>query len=267
MLIRAGFEIALRCSQPTPLVGLLSVHPSRSSDTRSSSGVRLDRDVPSTTTQDMFGNTRTRLLAPIGVLTLSSDFELEDGGKLDEPASEEPEVHVDELPDDALPFLSASRYCETDKLTPLAWSLFGDVEPGGARVQAIVDYVHDRIRFGYEYASTTRSAWEAHHERRGVCRDFVHLAVAFSRCMNIPARYCSGYLGDIGVPAADIPMDFTAWMEVFLGGRWFVFDPRHATRRIGRILMARGRDAADVALYTTFGPSELVAFRVSTSEV
>jgi transglutaminase-like putative cysteine protease len=267
MLIQAGFEIALRCSRPTPFVGLLSVHPSRIADTRSSSELRLDRDLPWTTTQDAFGNTRTRLLAPTGVLTLQSDFELEDSGKLDEPALEEREVHVDELPDEALQFLSASRYCETDKLTPLAWSLFGDVEPGGARVQAIVDYVHERIRFGYEYASTTRSAWEVHQERRGVCRDFVHLAVAFSRCMNIPARYCSGYLGDIGVPAADIPMDFTAWMEVYLGGRWFVFDPRHASRRIGRILMARGRDAADVALYTTFGPSELMSFRVFTSEV
>jgi transglutaminase-like putative cysteine protease len=266
MLIHAGFEIALRCERPTPLIGLLSVHPSRLEDLRSPNELSFDREMRWTTSRDAFGNITSRMLAPEGVLTLRSEVQLEDSGQLDGRPGDPGVLPIDQLPDDVMQFLSGSRYCETDKLSPLAWSLFGDMPAGIARVDAIVEYVHDRIRFGYEHASATRSAWEAHQERRGVCRDFVHLAVAFCRCLNMPARYCSGYLGDIGVPPSDIPMDFTAWMEVYLGDRWFVFDPRHAARRVGRILMARGRDAADVALYTTFGPSELTYFRVFAGE-
>jgi len=166
-----------------------------------------------------------------------------------------------------LVFLRGSRYCETDRLSETAWNLFGQTPPGWGRVQAICDYVHRHITFGYEHARMTRTALEAFHDRTGVCRDFTHLAVAFCRCMSIPARYCTGYLGDIGVPPVDDPMDFSAWFEVFLGGQWHTFDARHNTPRIGRVLIARGRDAADVALSNTFGPNTLTSFRVWTDEV
>jgi transglutaminase-like putative cysteine protease len=267
MQIRAGYEISLRCERPAPFIGLLHVHPTRVNDLRSGGELITNHDASLWTFRDGFGNTCTRMLAPAGVLTLGTDFVIEDPGTPDESAEGQAVVRVEDLPDDVVPYLSGSRYCETDKLSPVAWSLFGDTRADASRVDAIVSYVHDRIVFGYEHASATRSAWEAHQDRRGVCRDFVHLAVAFCRAMNIPARYCSGYLGDIRVPASDIPMDFTAWMEVYLGGRWYTFDPRHAARRIGRVMMACGRDAADVAIYTTFGPSELVSFRVYAREI
>ena len=163
--------------------------------------------------------------------------------------------------------LAQGRYCDTDRLLDEAWSLFGNTPPGWPRVQAICDYVHDRIEFGYAHADSTRTAWDAYQERRGVCRDFAHLAITFCRCMNIPARYCTGYLGDIGVPPDPAPMDFSAWFEVFLSGQWYRFDARHNVPRIGRILMARGRDATDVALSTAFGPSLLQGFEVTTAEV
>jgi transglutaminase-like putative cysteine protease len=171
------------------------------------------------------------------------------------------------LPDDTLVYLLGSRYCDTDQLSEVAWSLFGGTRMGWARVQAICDYVHNRITFGYEHADVTRNASGAHRDRRGVCRDFAHLAVTLCRCMNIPARYCTGYLGDIGIPPVDAPMDFSAWFEAYLGGHWHTFDARHNTPRIGRILMARGRDATDVALATTFGPCILAGFQVMTDEV
>jgi transglutaminase-like putative cysteine protease len=182
-------------------------------------------------------------------------------------APETPQCPVEELPDDSLVFLLSSRYCETDQLSDLAWSLFGQTAPGWPRVQAICDYVHDHLCFGYEHARSTRTALQAHHERLGVCRDFAHLAITFCRCMNIPARYCTGYLGDIGVPPDPAPMDFSAWFEAYLGDAWYTFDARHNTRRIGRILMARGRDAADVAISTTFGANQLVGFEVVTEEI
>ena len=173
---------------------------------------------------------------------------------------------VEDLPEDALGFLLASRYCESDRLSDIAWSIFGDIPPGCERVQAICDYVHGRLTFSYPDARSTRTAWEGHEERLGVCRDFAHLAIAFCRCLNIPARYCTGYLGDIGVPPVLAPMDFSAWFEAYLGGCWYTFDARHNTPRIGRILMARGRDAADVALSTSFGPARLTEFKVVTDE-
>jgi transglutaminase-like putative cysteine protease len=171
------------------------------------------------------------------------------------------------LPEEAVGFLGGSRYCETDRLSALAWSLFGNTPRGWARVQAIVDYVHHRLTFGYAFARATRTAWEGHQEQVGVCRDFAHLAIALCRCMNIPARYATGYLGDIGVPVVPSPMDFSAWFEVYLSGRWFTFDARHNTPRVGRILVARGRDAADCAITTTFGQSKLVQFDILTEEV
>jgi len=267
MHIRAGYELSLCCERATPLTGLLSVHPSRARDLVSSSVIASDGDTPLRMYNDSFGNTCTRTVVPAGTLTLKTDFVIADSGLPDESADGADLVPVEDLPDDALPYLLASRYCESDKLAPLAWSLFGDTRPGAARVDAVLGYVHNRIRFGYEYASSTRSAVEAQDERRGVCRDFVHLALAYCRALNMPARYCSGYLGDIDVPPSDVPMDFTAWMEVYLGDRWYTFDPRHNARRVGRVLMAQGRDAADVAIYTTFGPSELRSFRVFVEQV
>jgi len=174
---------------------------------------------------------------------------------------------LERLPVETLVYLLGSRYCETDHFTKIAWSKFGNVPKGWKLVQAICDYVHDNIEFGYKHAYPTKTAWDTHSEGRGVCRDFAHLAITLCRCMNVPARYCTGYLGDIGVPPEPDPMDFSAWFEVYLGGRWYTFDARHNTPRIGRILMARGRDATDVAITTSFGPNTLAGFKVVTDEV
>jgi transglutaminase-like putative cysteine protease len=267
MLIRAGYEISIECQCETPLMALLSVHPSRAADLRTPAIITSSGGAPITANIDEFGNLRTRTVAPAGVLRLATDFVIADSGLPDEVCPSAFEVPVAELPDDALGFLLGSRYCETDRLSQLAWSLFGNTPRGWQRVQAIVDYVHRRLTFGYQFARATRTAWEGHEERVGVCRDFAHLAIALCRCMNIPARYATGYLGDICVPVVPAPMDFSAWFEVFLGGRWFTFDARHNTPRVGRILMARGRDAADCAITTTFGQSKLVGFKVVTEEV
>lgn len=267
MLIRAGFEIALQCSAETPLIALLTVHPSRAADLRSAAVITSSGSAPLQASIDEFGNVRTRTIAPAGVLKLATDFLLEDSGLPDEVALWATEVPVTELPDDVVGFLLGSRYCETDRLSSIAWALFGHTARGWARVQAIVDFVHRHLTFGYGFARATRTAWEAYEERVGVCRDFAHLAIALCRCMNIPARYATGYLGDIGVPPVPSPMDFSAWFEVYLSGRWFTFDARHNVPRIGRILVARGKDAADCAITTTFGESRLVQFQVVTDEV
>jgi transglutaminase-like putative cysteine protease len=247
-------------------MGLLSIHPTRANDLRTPGVIVSSHSAPLSASFDDFGNLRTRTVAPAGIIKLSTDFVIADSGLPDESPNGAPQCPVSQLPDDALIYLLGSRYCETDRLSPIAWSLFGNTIPGHQRVQAIVDYVHDRISFGYQHARH-RTAFEAHEERVGVCRDFAHLSVALCRSMNMPARYCTGYLGDIGVPAVDAPMDFSAWFEVYLGTRWYTFDARHNTPRIGRIVMARGRDAADVAIYTTFGPSRLVEFKVHTDAV
>ena len=267
MLIRAGYQIAIQCNTETPLMALVSVHPSRQADLRSPALITSSGSAPLVASIDEFGNTRTRTVAPAGILKLSTDFVIEDSGLPDEVAPWAEEVPVAQLPDEAVSFLLGSRYCETDRLSPIAWSLFGNTPRGWARVQAIVDYVHNHLTFGYQFARATRTAWEGHEERVGVCRDFAHLAIALCRCMNIPARYATGYLGDIGVPPVRAPMDFSAWFEVYLGGRWFTFDARHNTPRIGRILVARGRDAADCAITTTFGQSKLVQFDIVTEEI
>jgi transglutaminase-like putative cysteine protease len=267
MLIRAGFEISVKCNDETPLMALLSVHPSRAQDLRGPAVINSSGPAPLVASLDEFGNLRTRTVAPAGILTLSSEFTIQDSGLPDAHDFSAPEVPIAELPEEAVSFLLGSRYCETDRLSELAWSLFGNTPHGYRRVQAIVDYVHRHLTFGYQFARSTRTAWEAHQERVGVCRDFAHLSIALCRCMNIPARYATGYLGDIGVPPSPAAMDFSAWFEAFVGGRWFTFDARHNRPRIGRILMARGRDAADCALTTTFGQSQLVAFKVVTEEV
>jgi transglutaminase-like putative cysteine protease len=264
MLIRAGYEISLRCEAQTPMIALLSVHPSRAADIRSSSQIVNSAGTPTRSFLDAFGNLCTRTNAPAGTMTLSTDFVIEDSGLPDVIAYDARETPVGDLPDDELRYLLSSRYCEVDRLSDVAWSLFGTTPRGWARVQAIVDFVHRHLTFGYEHASPMRSAWDAYRERVGVCRDFAHLAVAFCRAMSIPARYCTGYLGDIGVPPVDAPMDFSAWFEVLLGNQWYAFDARHNVPRVGRILIARGRDAADVAITTTFGRSTLVGFRVFT---
>jgi transglutaminase-like putative cysteine protease len=267
MLIRAGYEIAINCEQETPLMALLSVHPSRAQDLRSPAIIVADRGSPLLASMDEFGNLRTRTLAPAGILKLSTEFLIQDTGLPDAIAPWAAEIPVAQLPNEAVTFLLGSRYCETDRLAPLAWQLFGQAPRGYQRVQAIVDFVHHHLTFGYQHASATRTAFDAFQDRVGVCRDFAHLAVTFCRCMNIPARYCTGYLGDIGVPAVDSPMDFSAWFEAYVGGRWYTFDARHNKPRIGRIVIAKGRDAADVAITTSFGPSKLVSFKVVTEEV
>ena len=267
MLIRAGYAIAFESDVTTPMMAMLSIHPSRHRDLQTAHRIVATPDVPIYDYLDAFGNTCTRVTVPPGGLTLSCDFVVEDSGAPDVQAPDAPQAYVEDLPDDILVYLLGSRYCETDRLSDVAWSLFGGIAPGWARVQAIVDYSHRRIEFGYAHARATKTAWDAHQEEKGVCRDFAHLAITLCRCMNIPARYCTGYLGDIGVPPVDAVMDFSAWFDVYLGGQWYTFDARHNRPRIGRILMARGRDATDTALTTSFGPARLARFDVHADEV
>jgi len=261
MLIRYGYDITVTCPAPTPMVSLLSAHGERGQDIRQAEQWVATPPVPSRTYLDLYGNLCRRFVAPAGDLSLWGDGTIEDSGALDPVLLGAAEVPVAALPDDCLIYLLGSRYCETDRLSQIAWDLFGNVEPGWTRVQTICDFVHNHIRFGYLDARATRTAAEAYEERIGVCRDYAHLAVAFCRCMNIPARYVNGYLGDIGVPIVD-PMDFSAWIEVYLDGGWMTFDPRNNKPRIGRIVVARGRDAADVPLINSFGPHVLKSFRV-----
>ncbi|SER39542.1 Transglutaminase-like enzyme, putative cysteine protease [Faunimonas pinastri] len=267
MQVRAGYEITYDCPQPTPMLLMLSILPERFPDLQSPHQIIFDPPIPSHNYEDGFGNICTRIVAPQGTLRISADFLVGDTGEPDIVVPDAEQHPVEDLPDDVLVFLLGSRYCETDRLSDTAWSLFGDTPKGWARVQAIVEFVHERITFGYEHARSTKTGFDAFHEQLGVCRDFAHLAVTLCRCMNIPARYCTGYLGDISVPPVDAPMDFSAWFEVYLGHRWYTFDARHNTPRVARILMARGRDATDVAITTTFGPCSLTGFKVVTDEV
>ena len=261
MLIRYGYEITVNCQQPTAMVTLLSIRDGCEADVRIPESFFTTPPIETSTYRDMFGNRCRRFIAPAGDLTLWSDSVIEDSGAVDPYEPEAGQHEVADLPDECLVYLMGSRYCETDRLSQLAWNLFGSTPPGWARVQAICDYAHQQIGFNYQNARSTRTAYEAHEERTGVCRDYAHLAVALCRCMNIPARYVNGYLGDIGIARAD-PMDFSAWMEVYLGGQWRTFDPRNNVRRIGRIVVAHGRDAADVAMVSSFGPHLLMGFRV-----
>ena len=267
MKIRAGYEISYDCPQPTPMILTLSVYPSRTPDLLSWDRMLINPAIPVNTYHDSFGNFCHVIRAPVGRLTVSTDFLVQDSGEPDAIAPHAEQHDLENLPVEVLIYLLGSRYCETDRLSNTAWSLFGQVPKGWPLVQAICDYVHSRIAFGYQHASPTKTAWDAYTEQRGVCRDFAHLAIAFCRCMNVPARYCTGYLGDIGVPPDPAPMDFSAWFEAYLGGRWYTFDARHNQPRIGRILMARGRDATDVAIVTSFGPCNLASFKVFTEEV
>ncbi|GAC1632976.1 MAG: transglutaminase family protein [Nevskia sp.] len=267
MQIRAGYELIYNFPQPTPMILTLSIHYSRASDLLRPDHLITTPSVPVHSYRDGFGNWCTRLVAPQGRLTLTADAIVRDSG-LAEPVLPEAQQHrVQDLPEATLVFLLGSRYCETDRLSEIAWSLFSGSPTGWPRVQAICDYVHRHISFGYEHASATKTAFEVYHSRQGVCRDYAHLAIAFCRCMNIPARYCTGYLGDIGMPPPYGPMDWAGWFEAYLGGAWHTFDARNNQPRIGRILIARGRDAADVAISTAFGANTLESFRVWTDEV
>jgi transglutaminase-like putative cysteine protease len=265
MLIRIGYELAYRFPQDTAMILMLNTHFSRASDIVVPDQLKTHPEIPIRPYRDSFGNWCSRILAPAGRITLSSHGIVRDSG-LPEVSVKDAEQHaVNDLPEEALMFLLGSRYCEVDVMTTTAWNLFGDVKPGWTRVQTICDYVNSHIRFGYHNARATRTAAEGYAEGVGVCRDFAHLAVTFCRCMNIPARYCTGYLPDIGVPVV-LPMDYAAWFEAYIGGHWHMFDPRNNVPRIGRILMARGRDAADVAISTSFGPSGLEQFTVICEE-
>lgn len=265
MFIRFGFEIALDSPAPTPFILALSPHPTVAGRIVGSA-IRVEPDVTLMEFIDPFGNLRTRLIAPPGPLRLWSDCIIESDGAPDAVDWNARQHEIADLPPDTLPFLTASRYCDSDALVERAWALFGETPSGWARVQAICNFVHNHMTFGYKFGRPTKSAGEALREGTGVCRDFAHLAIALCRAMNIPARYASGYLGDIGVPPSG-PGDFCAWFEAYLEGRWYTFDARYNTPRIGRVLMVRGRDAADGAMMTSFGSYELKLFRVWTDEV
>ena len=267
MQIRVGYELIYDCPQPTPMVLMLNIHHTRAADILVPDRMIADPAVPMTSYRDAFGNRCTRVVAPAGRLRLTASSLLNDTGEPDAIARSEYQHAVEDLPEDALVFLLGSRYCETDRLTGTAWDLFGKTHGGARRVQAICDYVHRHITFSYQAARSTRTAWEALQEGTGVCRDYAHLAIAFCRCLNIPARYCTGYLGDIGIPPPYGPPDFAAWFEVYLGGSWQTFDARNNIPRIGRVLIARGRDATDVAISNAFGPNTLAGFTVWTDEV
>lgn len=266
MRIQIGCELTFDFPQVTPLIALLNVHFSRVSDLERPDHLQTSPTVPIEGYRDSFGNWCTRLVAPPGRFTLGTNTVIRDAGVPEVPMTDAIQHEVQYLPAETLQFLLGSRYCETDRLADEAWRLFGHIQPGWGRVQAICDFVHNHITFGYAEASPMRTAADAYRERRGVCRDFAHLAVAFCRCLNIPARYCTGYVSDIGLPPPYEPMDFAAWMEVYLGGRWHTFDPRNNAPRVGRVLIASGRDAADVPLTHIFGPSFLAGFRVWTEE-
>ncbi len=267
MQIRIGYELIYDCPQPTPMILTLNVHFTRVSDIAVPDHLITNPSVPIRAYRDGYGNWCSRIVAPKGEIQLSADAVVKDTGEPDAVAPSAQQHPVQDLPEETLVFLLGSRYCETDRLSEAAWDLFGKSSTGWGRVQAICDFVHGHIHFGYEHARSTKTAWEAFNEGTGVCRDFTHLAIAFCRCMNIPARYCTGYLSDIGIPPPYGPMDFAAWFEVYLGGHWWTFDARNNTPRIGRVLIARGRDATDVPISNTFGPNTLKSFRVWTDEL
>jgi transglutaminase-like putative cysteine protease len=266
MQIRVGYELIYDCPQPTPMILTLNIHYTRAFDIVIPDFLTTDPSVPIRAYRDTFGNWCSRIVAPKGRIRIASTAVVRDTGEPDEVVPSACQHLVQDLPEETLVFLLGSRYCETDHLSQIAWDLFGRSPTGWARVQAICDFVHHHIEFGYAHARPTKTAWEAFNERKGVCRDYAHLAIALCRCMNIPARYCTGYLSDIALPPPYGPMDFAGWFEAYLGNRWHVFDARNNTPRIGRVLVARGRDATDVAISSTFGSNTLVSFTVYTDE-
>ena len=266
MILRLGYHMEFYLPGPATIVTSLNVHPSRTADLREPDELRVEPATEVETFIDSFGNRCTRFVAPAGLLRLSNSTSINDSGLPDPVNTSARELPVNELPHDALRYLYNSRYCEVDRFSMIALELFGSTAPGWSRVQAVCDWVHSKITFGYQYARSTKSALDVFTERLGVCRDFQHLAVTMCRALNIPARYATGYLGDIGVPISPDPMDFSAWFEVYLEDRWWTFDARHNHPRIGRVLMATGRDASDVAITTSFGIANLRYFSVVTEE-
>jgi transglutaminase-like putative cysteine protease len=267
MHIKVGYELIYDCPQPTPMLLMLNIHYSRAGDLAMPDHLVTAPGVPVSAYRDSFGNWCSRIVAPAGLTRISTTAVVRDSGIPDVVVPDAQQHKVEDLPEEALLFLLPSRYCETELLGYIAGTLFSDTDPGWARVQAICDFVHNHITFDYQLARNTRTAWEAYNERVGVCRDYAHLAIALCRCMNIPARYCTGYLGDIGMPPPYGVMDFAGWFEAYLGGQWYTFDARNNIPRIGRVLIARGRDAVDVAISTTFGANVLRGFTVWTDEV
>jgi len=267
MQIRLGYRIELDVFEPMAVVAVLNVHPSRVQDLCEPDELQICPSVQTQEYVDSFGNRCVRFQAPKGTVLLSNSTLIKDSGDPDPIPYDAPQIPVEQLPPDTIQFLLASRYCEVDQLSAFAWQLFGNTPPGWPRVQAILDWVHSQVTFGYQFARPTKTAVDVTNEKQGVCRDFQHLAITLCRAMHIPARYATGYLGDIRIPPVPCPMDFSAWFEVYLGGRWWACDARHNTPRIGRVLMATGRDAADVAITTTFGLSCLRSFEVVSYEV
>ena len=267
MFLRLGYDIRFAIPAPVAMVALLHVHPSRVADLRKPDEILIEPWTSVETFVDSFGNRCTRFVAQPGALRLSNSTLLEDAGFADKVNYSAREVPVHELPNQILCYLLNSRYCEVDRFATIATELFGGIAPGWARVQAICDWVHSNLNFGYQYARPTNTALDVYTERFGVCRDFQHLAVTLCRALNIPARYATGYLGDIRVPPVPTPMDFSAWFEVYLEDRWWTFDARHNQPRCGRILMAAGRDASDVAMTTSFGMANLTQFTVVSEEI
>jgi transglutaminase-like putative cysteine protease len=269
--IEVGYDLIYDCPQPTPMLLMLNVHYSRASDLVKPDHLLTDPALPIRSYRDSFGNWCARIVAPAGRTRIHSRAIVRDSGLPDVVVPDARLHPVEELPEEALQFLLGSRYCETDQLSMTAWNLFGPTGPhrassGWGLVQSICNYVNAHIQFDYQQARPTRTAWDVYNERVGVCRDFAHLAVTFCRCMNIPARYCTGYLGDIGMPPPYGVMDFAGWFEAYIGGQWYTFDPRNNMPRIGRVLIARGRDATDVAISTSFGPNVLAGFDVICDE-
>jgi transglutaminase-like putative cysteine protease len=267
MRIRIGFDLIFGITAPTPIVLMLYVHPSRERDLERPERLQIEPDIAVRDFTDVFGNKAARIIAPAGDLHIRHDAVIHDSGEPDASGDGAEPVPVEQLPPDVLQFLFASRYCEVDRMTDIAWGLFSATPPGWPRVMAVQSWVHNHIEFGYEHARRNKTAYDAYVERAGVCRDFMHLSITLLRALGIPARYVTGYLGDIGVPTNPAPMDFSAWFEVYLGGRWWSCDARHNEPRIGRILMATGRDATDVALTTSFGTTTLKQFVVVTDEI
>ncbi|WP_312527133.1 transglutaminase family protein [Paracoccus sp. (in: a-proteobacteria)] len=267
MLIRYGYRISIETTGPLALITQMTARPERRMDLRHDETLRSWPEVAKSTYTDGFGNLCTRMTAPGGLFVMESDALIADSGLPDPIAQDAQEIPVSQLPDEVLIYLLASRYCETDLMGDFAWETFGALPPGWARVQAVVDWVHANMRFDYQAANPRRTAYGALQDRAGVCRDFAHLAITICRCLNIPARYVNGYLGDIGIPPEPVPMDFAAWMQVWLSGRWWTFDPRNHIPRVGRIVVGVGRDATDVALVSSFGQHRLKEFKVWTDEV
>ena len=267
MLMRIGYEIGFELPAATPIICLLYVHPEVAGRLQQPETLQFEPPLSVTQFMDAFGNHAARIYAPAGDLLIRFDNVIEASAEPEQAFPNARQHPVEDLPAETLQFLLASRYCEVDRLADEAWRLFKDSPPGWSRVQAICDWVYAWIEFGYPHARPTKTAYDVFVERKGVCRDFMHLAITFCRCVNIPARYATGYLADIGVPPSANPMDFSAFFEVYLDGAWHPFDARNNIRRTGRVLMARGRDAADTALTTAFGEATLRKFEVWTDEV